>query len=136
MPVASALAVLLALNLTWLLGFTSFLLGACLFPIALGVAPGALDHVEERDEVVVFESLLETKLAHAVLIESPGEALGRFARLVEHRHAFPDERAFGDRDREVVLATHGSPASAGGLQGRNRRRRAVDPVWRVGYSTG
>jgi hypothetical protein len=37
MPVAAALAVLLALNMMWLLGFTSFLLGACLFTITLGV---------------------------------------------------------------------------------------------------
>jgi hypothetical protein len=37
MPVASAMAVLLALNVTWLLGFTSFLIGACLFPVTLGV---------------------------------------------------------------------------------------------------
>jgi hypothetical protein len=34
---ASALPALLALNVAWLLGFTSFLLGACLFPVALGV---------------------------------------------------------------------------------------------------
>src|SRR5262249_19199101 len=27
----------LALNVTWLLGFSSFLLGACLFPITLGI---------------------------------------------------------------------------------------------------
>jgi hypothetical protein len=33
---AAALAVLLALNMAWLFGFTSFLLGACLFPITLG----------------------------------------------------------------------------------------------------
>ena len=37
MPVAALLAVLLSLNVAWLLGFTSFLLGACLFPITLGV---------------------------------------------------------------------------------------------------
>lgn len=37
LPLASVLAVLLALNFPWLLGFTSFLLGACLFPITLGV---------------------------------------------------------------------------------------------------
>jgi len=36
MSSASLLAVLLALNVTWLLGFTSFLLGACLFSITLG----------------------------------------------------------------------------------------------------
>src|SRR5512135_667861 len=37
MPPAALLAVLLALNMTWLLGFTNFLLGACLFPVTLGV---------------------------------------------------------------------------------------------------
>ena len=37
MPLASLLAALLALNVTWLFGFTSFLLGACLFAITLGV---------------------------------------------------------------------------------------------------
>ena len=35
LPVASTLAVLLSLNFPWLLGFTSFMLGACLFPITL-----------------------------------------------------------------------------------------------------
>ncbi len=34
---ASVLAVLLGLNVTWLLGFTSFLLGAALVPVTLGV---------------------------------------------------------------------------------------------------
>ena len=37
MPLVALLAVLLALNLTWLLGFYSFLLGACLYPITLGL---------------------------------------------------------------------------------------------------
>lgn len=37
MPLAALLAVLLAINLPWLLGFTSFMLGACLFPITLGI---------------------------------------------------------------------------------------------------
>ena len=37
MPLASLLAALLSLNVTWLFGFTSFLLGACLFAITLGV---------------------------------------------------------------------------------------------------
>jgi len=35
--VAALLAALLAMNLAWLLGFSSFLLGACLFPITLGI---------------------------------------------------------------------------------------------------
>jgi len=34
---AALLAALLAMNFTWLFGFTSFMLGACLFPITLGV---------------------------------------------------------------------------------------------------
>jgi len=37
MAMAGPLAALLAMNVAWLLGFTSFLLGACLFPITLGV---------------------------------------------------------------------------------------------------
>jgi hypothetical protein len=35
--VAALLAVLLAMNIAWLLGFTNFMLGACLFPITLGL---------------------------------------------------------------------------------------------------
>jgi hypothetical protein len=35
-PSAALLAALLAMNITWLLGFYGFLLGACLFPITLG----------------------------------------------------------------------------------------------------
>jgi hypothetical protein len=34
---AALLAALLAMNVTWLFGFASFLLGACLFPITLGI---------------------------------------------------------------------------------------------------
>ncbi len=34
---AALLAALLAMNVTWLFGFTGFMLGACLFPITLGV---------------------------------------------------------------------------------------------------
>jgi hypothetical protein len=37
MRVAALLAALLAMNFTWLLGFSSFVLGACLFPITLGI---------------------------------------------------------------------------------------------------
>src|SRR5262249_39715859 len=34
---AALFSALLAMNFTWLLGFTSFLMGSCLFPITLGV---------------------------------------------------------------------------------------------------
>lgn len=37
MPAAAVLAVVLALNVAWLLGFAGFLLGASLFPVTLGV---------------------------------------------------------------------------------------------------
>jgi len=37
MRVAALLAALLAMNMAWLFGFSSFLLGACLFPITLGI---------------------------------------------------------------------------------------------------
>lgn len=45
MPTAALLAALLALNVTWLLGFTSFLLGACLVPITLGAWWGGRDRL-------------------------------------------------------------------------------------------
>ncbi|MDR3636876.1 MAG: hypothetical protein P4L84_23930 [Isosphaeraceae bacterium] len=41
----SLVATLLGLNLTWLFGFTSFLLGACLFPITLGVWWASREHL-------------------------------------------------------------------------------------------
>jgi len=43
MASAAAAAALLAINVVWLLGFTSFLLGACLFPITLGLWWGGRD---------------------------------------------------------------------------------------------
>jgi hypothetical protein len=36
LPASACLAALLAMNITWLFGFTSFLLGACLFAVTLG----------------------------------------------------------------------------------------------------
>src|SRR5262249_24031777 len=36
LPAAALLAALLAMNILWLFGFSSLLLGACLFPIILG----------------------------------------------------------------------------------------------------
>jgi hypothetical protein len=37
LPVAALISALLSLNMAWLFGFASFMLGACLFPITLGV---------------------------------------------------------------------------------------------------
>ena len=44
-PAAALLAALLAMNITWLFGFTSFLLGACLFAITLGFWWPKRDHL-------------------------------------------------------------------------------------------
>ena len=43
--VAALWAALVGLNVTWLFGFYSFLLGACLFPITLGVWWGGRDRL-------------------------------------------------------------------------------------------
>jgi hypothetical protein len=48
MAAASAMAALLAMNVTWLLGFTSFLLGASLFAATLGVWWGGRDRPGPR----------------------------------------------------------------------------------------
>ncbi len=42
---AALLVTLLAMNITWLFGFTSFMLGACLFPITLGFWWPRRDHL-------------------------------------------------------------------------------------------
>ena len=46
--VAALLASLLAMNMAWLFGFTSFMLGACLFPITLGIWWPARDRLSRR----------------------------------------------------------------------------------------
>lgn len=48
LPGAAALAAVLGLNVTWLFGFYSFLLGACLFPLTLGVWWGGRGRWELR----------------------------------------------------------------------------------------
>ena len=46
--VAALLAALLSMNIAWLFGFTSFILGACLFPITLGLWWPARDRLSVR----------------------------------------------------------------------------------------
>jgi hypothetical protein len=58
MPVATLLAVLLALNVTWLLGFNSFLLGTCLFPITLGVWWGVRENLAHPGRLIALSALL------------------------------------------------------------------------------
>lgn len=66
LPLASVLAVLLALNLPWLLGFTSFLLGACLFPITLGVWWGGRDRFGWGRTSVLFALIVLGYFCHLV----------------------------------------------------------------------
>jgi len=54
---AALLSSLLAMNMAWLFGFASFMLGACLFPITLGIWWTARDHLS-RARLVVLAALL------------------------------------------------------------------------------
>lgn len=66
MPVASALAALLALNAPWLFGFTSFLLGACLFPVTLGVWWGGRERMGPGRAIVLAALLVLGYFCHLV----------------------------------------------------------------------
>jgi hypothetical protein len=55
--VSAVLASLLSLNVAWLLGFTSFMLGACLFPITLGFWWPVRDCLS-RSRLIVLAALL------------------------------------------------------------------------------
>jgi len=66
MPLASLLAALLALNVTWLFGFTSFLLGACLFAITLGVWWEGRDRPRFGRSAVLAVLLVGGYFAHLV----------------------------------------------------------------------
>ncbi|HKI16851.1 MAG TPA: hypothetical protein VKA15_03185, partial [Isosphaeraceae bacterium] len=57
MRVAALLAALLAMNIAWLFGFTSFLLGACLFPITLAVWWQSRERLNTRS-IVALSALL------------------------------------------------------------------------------
>jgi hypothetical protein len=93
MPLAALASALLAMNVTWLFGFSSFLLGACLFPITLGVwwdgrdqlGPGRIAALAALLALGYFchpVSLALTVVGLAVLaVLTPGpQWLGRLAR--------------------------------------------------------
>ena len=54
---AALLAALLAMNIAWLLGFSSFMLGACLFPITLGIWWSGRDRLN-AGRITVLATLL------------------------------------------------------------------------------
>jgi len=66
MRVAALLAALLAMNIAWLFGFTSFLLGACLFPITLGVWWKSRERLNTRSLVTLSALLTLGYFCHLV----------------------------------------------------------------------
>jgi hypothetical protein len=66
LSLASVLAVLLSLNFSWLLGFTSFMLGACLFPITLGVWWDGRERFTWRRAAVIAGLMIVGYLCHLV----------------------------------------------------------------------
>ena len=95
LPVASILAVLLSLNFPWLLGFTSFMLGACLFPITLVIWWDGRDRFGWGRAAAIAVLMIVGYLCHLVslgltafglivlALATPGASRGiRFARTL------------------------------------------------------
>jgi hypothetical protein len=76
LPVAAGLAVLAALNMAWLIGFSSFLVGACLFPITLGIWWGAHERMGLRHGVMLAVLIVVAYFCH--LVSMGLTALGLF----------------------------------------------------------
>ena len=87
---ACLLAAMLAMNLTWLLGFTSFLLGCVLFPITLGVWWSARDNLGYRRIASIGLLLVLGYFCHLVSLGLTLLALGVLALFA------PAEREPGD----------------------------------------
>jgi hypothetical protein len=66
LSVAAVLAALLSLNFSWLLGFTSFMLGACLFPITLGIWWDGRDNFSWRRAAAIAVLVVVGYLCHLV----------------------------------------------------------------------
>lgn len=66
LSLASVLAVLLSLNFPWLLGFTSFMLGACLFPITLGIWWGGRERFGWGHAAAIAVLMIVGYLCHLV----------------------------------------------------------------------
>lgn len=86
---AAVLSALLALNVAWLFGFTSFLMGACLFPLTLGVWWRGRDRLGPGRALAIGVLLALGYLCHPVslgltvigllllAVATPGPAPGR-----------------------------------------------------------
>ncbi len=76
---AALLSTLLAMNITWLLGFTSFTLGACLFPITLGYWWPRRDRLDARGILGMWALLILGYFCHLVSLGLTAMALGVLA---------------------------------------------------------
>jgi hypothetical protein len=65
---AALLAALLGMNLAWILGFTSFLLGACLFPVTLGFWWPNRDRLDARRLLALTALLILGYFSHVVSV--------------------------------------------------------------------
>lgn len=108
------LAAILAMNVTWLLGFTSFTLGACLFPITLGYWWPRRDDLSARDVLVMAGLLVLGYFCHLVSLGLTVAGLGILA-LATPLPARASDEAPGPipwrrlRARLVPLAAAGLP---------------------------
>ncbi len=123
MPLASVLAVLLSLNVAWLLGFTSFLLGACLFPITLGYWWAGREQLGARRVVTLGLLLVVGYFCHLVSLALTVFGLGILALF-----------APGERWRNRLLATLIAllplvPLAVVYL-GLSRQGGGMQPVWK------
>jgi hypothetical protein len=79
LKVAAILSALLAMNMPWLFGFTSFVLGACLFPITLGVWWSGRDQMKAGRLVSLAILLVLGYFCHAVSLGLTVVGLGVLA---------------------------------------------------------
>ena len=79
LKVAALLSALLAMNMPWLFGFTSFVLGACLFPITLGVWWSGRDQMKAGRLVSLAILLALGYFCHAVSLGLTVVGLGVLA---------------------------------------------------------
>ncbi len=91
---AALIAALLGLNFPWLLGFTSFLLGACLFPVTLGVWWAGRDQLGWRRVLALGLLVVLGYFSHLVSLGLTAIALVVLALLTP-----------GPRYRERLLRT-------------------------------
>jgi hypothetical protein len=81
MSVAAPLAVLLSLNVLWLLGLYSFMLGSCLFIITLGVWWGARENMRARHALILAGLLVLGYFGHLISLAVTIIALGILALI-------------------------------------------------------